>query len=79
MRSFESGKSSLRRRRVDRQDSESSVISATSKTKLQIEEQGKLIETEKSRTGGVSIIFNVISILLYICFLKHILYFHFTG
>ena len=77
MRSFESGKSSLRRRRVGRQNSESSVISATSKTKLQIEEQGKLIETEKSRTGGVSIIFNIISILH--CFLKHILYFHFTG
>ncbi|KAI8125135.1 Multidrug resistance-associated protein 1 [Lucilia cuprina] len=53
VRSFESGRSSLRRRRVDRQDSETSMISATSKTKLQIEEQGKLIETEKSRTGGV--------------------------
>ncbi|XP_023294641.2 multidrug resistance-associated protein 1 isoform X2 [Lucilia cuprina] len=53
VRSFESGRSSLRRRRVDRQDSDTSMISATSKTKLQIEEQGKLIETEKSRTGGV--------------------------
>lgn len=55
MKSFESGRSSLRRRRIDRQDSETSMASATSKTKLQIEEQGKLIETEKSRTGGVSI------------------------
>lgn len=55
VKSFESGRSSLRRRRIDRQDSETSMASATSKTKLQIEEQGKLIETEKSRTGGVSI------------------------
>ncbi|XP_065356725.1 multidrug resistance-associated protein 1 isoform X5 [Calliphora vicina] len=53
VRSFESGRSSLRRRRIDRQDSQTSMISATSKTKLQIEEQGKLIETEKSQTGGV--------------------------
>ncbi|KAM7353891.1 multidrug-Resistance like Protein 1 isoform 2-T2 [Cochliomyia hominivorax] len=53
VRSFESGRSSLRRRRIDRQDSEISMVSVTSKTKLQIEEQGKLIETEKSRTGGV--------------------------
>ncbi|XP_037822326.1 multidrug resistance-associated protein 1 isoform X2 [Lucilia sericata] len=53
VRSFESGRSSLRRRRIDRQDSQTSMISATSKTKLQIEEEGKLIETEKSRTGGV--------------------------
>ncbi|XP_013102325.2 multidrug resistance-associated protein 1 isoform X3 [Stomoxys calcitrans] len=51
VRSFESGNSSLRRRR--RMDSQTSVTSVASKKDLQLEEQGKLIETEKSQTGGV--------------------------
>lgn len=54
VRSFESGNSSLRRRK--RMDSQTSVISAASKQSIKREEQeGKLIETEKSQTGGVSI------------------------
>lgn len=55
--STESDGSGLRRRHIDRQDSKQSIVSGSSKTKLQIEDQGKLIETEKSRTGGVSLIF----------------------
>ncbi|XP_058980634.1 multidrug resistance-associated protein 1 isoform X12 [Musca domestica] len=49
VRSFESGTSSLRRRK--RMDSQTSVTTVASKKDM--EEQGKLIETEKSQTGGV--------------------------
>ncbi|XP_061394490.1 multidrug resistance-associated protein 1 isoform X13 [Musca vetustissima] len=49
VRSFESGTSSIRRRK--RMDSQTSVTTVASKKDL--EDQGKLIETEKSQTGGV--------------------------
>ncbi|XP_075152488.1 multidrug-Resistance like Protein 1 isoform X4 [Haematobia irritans] len=51
VRSFESGTSSIRRRK--RMDSQTSVVSVASKKDIKLEEQGKLIETEKSQTGGV--------------------------
>lgn len=41
---------------MGRQDSEISAISQVSQKKTDVDE-GKLIETEKSETGGVSIIF----------------------
>ncbi|XP_073826057.1 multidrug-Resistance like Protein 1 isoform X6 [Musca autumnalis] len=49
VRSFESGTSSIRRRK--RMNSQTSVTTVASKKDL--EEQGKLIEVEKSQTGGV--------------------------
>ncbi|XP_037884210.1 multidrug resistance-associated protein 1 isoform X3 [Glossina fuscipes] len=45
--------STVRRRKLERESSEISINSINSRTKLNIEEQGKLIETEKSQTGGV--------------------------
>lgn len=58
MRSSESlTGSNLRLRKLDRQGSELSVSSSASKksTNIEHDQQGKLIETEKSRTGGVRI------------------------
>ncbi|XP_039950445.1 multidrug resistance-associated protein 1 isoform X2 [Bactrocera tryoni] len=52
VKSLESGKGSLRRRNIGRQDSQTSAISTLSQKKTDLEE-GKLIETEKSETGGV--------------------------
>lgn len=46
------GRGSLRRRRADRQESHDSAASAASLKKKQ-ELEGKLIEIEKSQTGGV--------------------------
>uniref|UniRef100_A0A1B0AEP1 ABC-type glutathione-S-conjugate transporter n=1 Tax=Glossina pallidipes TaxID=7398 RepID=A0A1B0AEP1_GLOPL len=45
--------STVRRRKLERESSEISINSINSRTKLNIEEQGKLIEMEKSQTGGV--------------------------
>ncbi|XP_036222275.2 multidrug resistance-associated protein 1 isoform X6 [Bactrocera oleae] len=54
VKSLESGKGSLRRRKIGRQDSEISAISTVSQKQTEVEE-GKLIETEKSETGGVQL------------------------
>ncbi|XP_020713183.1 multidrug resistance-associated protein 1 isoform X11 [Ceratitis capitata] len=54
VKSFDSSKGSLRRRKMGRQDSEISAISQVSQKKTDVDE-GKLIETEKSETGGVQL------------------------
>ncbi|XP_037958175.1 multidrug resistance-associated protein 1 isoform X4 [Teleopsis dalmanni] len=53
VKSLESGKGSLRRRKMGRQDSEMSVVSTVSQKKALAAEEGKLIETEKAETGSV--------------------------
>ncbi|XP_028899889.2 multidrug resistance-associated protein 1 isoform X3 [Zeugodacus cucurbitae] len=54
VKSLDSGKGSIRRRKMGRQDSEISTISTVSQKKTEMD-GGKLIETEKSETGGVQL------------------------
>ncbi|XP_036328973.1 multidrug resistance-associated protein 1 isoform X1 [Rhagoletis pomonella] len=55
VKSLDSNKGSLRRRKTGRQDSEVSAISTVSQQKKLAVDEGKLIETEKSETGGVQL------------------------
>ncbi|XP_067624098.1 multidrug resistance-associated protein 1 isoform X4 [Eurosta solidaginis] len=55
VKSFDSSKGSLRRRKMGRQDSEVSAISTASQRKKAEMEDGKLIDIEKSETGGVQL------------------------
>ncbi|XP_017473670.1 PREDICTED: multidrug resistance-associated protein 1 isoform X3 [Rhagoletis zephyria] len=55
VKSLDSSKGSLRRRKTGRQDSVVSAISTVSQQKKLAVDEGKLIETEKSETGGVQL------------------------
>ncbi|XP_055919617.1 multidrug resistance-associated protein 1-like isoform X7 [Eupeodes corollae] len=53
IRSFGSDKGSIRKRKVNRQDSVNSAVSKLSDKSSHAKDDGKLIEIEKSQTGGV--------------------------